>query len=85
MSTDGRSSYVAVTLRDGADSDAVIDRMEDLPHVALGGPDVINEQAGTQVQEDLARAELLAFPLLFLVSLSCSAGWSRRCSRRAWG
>ncbi len=69
VSTDGRSSYVAVTLRDGADSDAVIDRMEDLPHVALGGPDVINEQAGTQVQEDLARAELLAFPLLFLVSL----------------
>ena len=39
------------------------------PGVALGGPEVIDEQAGTQVQEDLARAELLAFPLLFLVSL----------------
>ena len=30
---------------------------------------LIGEQAGEQVQEDLARAELLAFPLLFLVSL----------------
>ncbi|HTE63879.1 MAG TPA: MMPL family transporter, partial [Solirubrobacteraceae bacterium] len=69
VSTDGRSSYVAVTLRDGADSEAVIDRLEGVPQVALGGPEVVNEQAGTQVQEDLARAELLAFPLLFLVSL----------------
>jgi uncharacterized membrane protein YdfJ with MMPL/SSD domain len=69
VSKDGRSSYVAVTLRDGADSEAVIDRLERVPQVALGGPEVINEQAGTQVQEDLARAELLAFPLLVLVSL----------------
>jgi uncharacterized membrane protein YdfJ with MMPL/SSD domain len=69
VSEDGTSSYVAVTLRDGADSEAVIDRMEGLPQVALGGPEVINEQTGEQVQEDLARAELLAFPLLFLVSL----------------
>ena len=69
VSQDRRSSYVAVTLHDGADADPVIDRMEDLPHVALGGPEVVGEQAGTQVQEDLARAELLAFPLLFLVSL----------------
>jgi uncharacterized membrane protein YdfJ with MMPL/SSD domain len=69
VSKDGQSSYVALTLRDGADSEAVIDRMEDLPQVALGGPEVIGEQAGTQVQEDLARAELIAFPLLFLVSL----------------
>jgi uncharacterized membrane protein YdfJ with MMPL/SSD domain len=69
VSKDGQSSYVAVTLRDGADSEPVVDRMEGLPQVALGGPEVIGEQAGTQVQEDLARAELLAFPLLFLVSL----------------
>jgi uncharacterized membrane protein YdfJ with MMPL/SSD domain len=69
VSEDRRSSYVAVTLRDGADSDPVVDRLDGVPGVALGGPEVINEQAGTQVQEDLARAELLAFPLLFLVSL----------------
>jgi uncharacterized membrane protein YdfJ with MMPL/SSD domain len=69
VSKDRRSSYVAVTLRDGADSDPVVDRLDGMPGVALGGPEVINEQAGTQVQEDLARAEALAFPLLFLVSL----------------
>src|SRR5215217_5570161 len=69
VSKDGRSSYLAVTLRDGADSEPVIDRMEGLPQVALGGPEVIGEQTGEQVQEDLARAEMLAFPLLFLVSL----------------
>jgi uncharacterized membrane protein YdfJ with MMPL/SSD domain len=69
VSKDRRSSYVAVTLRDEADSEAVIDRLEGVPQVALGGPEVVNEQAGTQVEEDLARAELLAFPLLFLVSL----------------
>jgi uncharacterized membrane protein YdfJ with MMPL/SSD domain len=74
VSQDGRSSYVAVTLRDGADSEPVIDRMENLPGVALGGPEVIGEQAGTQVQEDLARAEMLAFPLLFLVSLMVFRG-----------
>src|SRR5829696_138006 len=56
VSTDGRSSYVAVTLRDGADAEPVIDRMEDLPRVALGGPEVAGEQTGEQVQEDLARA-----------------------------
>jgi uncharacterized membrane protein YdfJ with MMPL/SSD domain len=69
VSKDRRSSYVAVTLRDDADADAVIDRLEGVPQVALGGPELVNEQAGTQVQEDLARAEMLAFPLLFLVSL----------------
>ena len=81
VSEDRRSSYVAVTLRDGADSDPVVDRLDGVPGVALGGPEVINEQAGTQVQEDLARAELLAFPLLFLVSLVVFRGSSRRCSR----
>ena len=29
VSRDGRSSYVAITLRDGADADAVVDRLED--------------------------------------------------------
>src|SRR5918998_617116 len=48
---------------------ARVERLEDRPGVILGGPELINEQAGTQVQEDLARAELLAFPILFIVSL----------------
>jgi uncharacterized membrane protein YdfJ with MMPL/SSD domain len=69
VSRDGRSTYVPITLRDGADADALTERLEPIPGVALGGPEIVNEQAGEQVQEDLARAELLAFPLLFLVSL----------------
>ena len=68
-SSDGRSSYLAITLRNGADADPVVDRLEDRPGVVLGGPELIGEQAGTQVQEDLARAEMLAFPILFIVSL----------------
>jgi len=69
VSRDGRSSYVAITLRDDADADALVDRLEGMPGVVLGGPEVVGEQAGEQVQEDLARAEMLAFPLLFLVLL----------------
>jgi RND superfamily putative drug exporter len=68
-STDGSASYLAITLRDGADFEPVVERLEDRPGVTLGGPELLNEQAGTQVQEDLARAELLAFPILFIVSL----------------
>jgi uncharacterized membrane protein YdfJ with MMPL/SSD domain len=69
VSEDGRSSYIPITLRDGADADGVVERLEGRPGVALGGPEVVGEQAGEQVQEDLARAEMLAFPLLFIVSL----------------
>jgi uncharacterized membrane protein YdfJ with MMPL/SSD domain len=69
VSRDRRSSYVAITLRGGAGADGVVERVGGMPGVALGGPELANEQAGEQVQEDLARAELLAFPLLFLVSL----------------
>jgi uncharacterized membrane protein YdfJ with MMPL/SSD domain len=69
VSRDGRSSYVAVSLRDGADYEPVAERLDRVGGVVLGGPEIVGEQAGEQVQEDLARAEMLAFPLLFLVSL----------------
>ena len=69
VSRDGRSSYVAVTLRADADHEPVVDRLEGSPGVTVGGPEVVGDQAGEQVQEDLARAEMIAFPLLFLVSL----------------
>jgi uncharacterized membrane protein YdfJ with MMPL/SSD domain len=73
VSRDGRSTYVTATLRDGADAGDVLERLEarlgDEPGVALGGGAVVQEQVGTQVGEDLARAESLAFPILFVVSL----------------
>lgn len=42
---------------------------EDDPQVALGGVDVGSQQVNDQVQEDLARAETFAFPILFILAL----------------
>jgi uncharacterized membrane protein YdfJ with MMPL/SSD domain len=73
VSRDRRSTYVAASFRDGADARDVVQRLEDRlagePGVALGGGAVVGVQVGTQVAEDLARAEALAFPILFVVSL----------------
>jgi uncharacterized membrane protein YdfJ with MMPL/SSD domain len=72
VARDGRSTYVAATLRPGADEndagERLIDRFEGRPGVTLGGFAVASPQVNEQVSEDLARAELLAFPLLFLLS-----------------
>ena len=73
VSRDGASSYALASFRAGADwSDAAIrlqERFEGDRSVTLGGSELASEQVGTQVGEDLARAELLAFPILFLLGL----------------
>jgi uncharacterized membrane protein YdfJ with MMPL/SSD domain len=73
VSRDGDDSYLVATFRADADEEAVIDRMESRlegqPGVVLGGSEVAGRQVGEQVSGDIARAELLAFPLLFLLSL----------------
>src|SRR5829696_4005964 len=71
VSKDGRSSYVVATFRDDADGvlDRVQARTERIDGVTLGGSELSYEQVGTQVSEDIARAELLAFPILFGLSL----------------
>jgi putative drug exporter of the RND superfamily len=73
VTKDRRSTYLLATFRAGADDDAVADRLEARvaaePGVELGGPAIAQEQVSTQVQEDLASAELLAFPILFALSL----------------
>jgi len=75
LARDGRSTYLAVDLKprdDKARSDAakrIADRLEGTPGVTLGGPDLASEQVNKKVESDLRRAELLAFPLLFLLSL----------------
>src|SRR5918992_6256068 len=46
----------------------LIERFNGAPGVTLGGFAVASPQVNEQVSEDLARAELLAFPLLFLLS-----------------
>jgi uncharacterized membrane protein YdfJ with MMPL/SSD domain len=73
VSRDGRSTYLLATFRSGVDEDALAERLQDRverePGVTAGGGVLAFSQVSEQVQEDLARAEMLAFPLLFLLSL----------------
>jgi RND superfamily putative drug exporter len=73
VSRDRRSTYVVATFRADADEDETAERLEArlarIPGVTAGGAVLAQEQVGDQVQEDLARAEMLAFPILFLLSL----------------
>lgn len=73
VSRDGRSAYLIATFRTDVDDDALADdlkeRVERVPGVTAGGGVLAFNQVSEQVQEDLARAEMLAFPLLFLLSL----------------
>ncbi len=77
--SDGSSALVAVTLRADADHAKVVEdltsRYADAPDVTLGGGLVANEQIGGTVSADLARAELLALPVLLLLSLVFFRGW----------
>ena len=73
LSRDRRSTYAVATFRAGAGDVAVAERIERRlarePGVTVGGIVLAQEQVGEQVQDDLARAEMLAAPLLFLLSL----------------
>jgi len=74
VSNDGRSTYLAVGLRPRGDKqwqaagNAIAERFADRPNVVVGGAAVAQEQVNKQVETDLQRAEMLAFPLLFLFS-----------------
>src|SRR5262245_17596472 len=75
VSRDGRSTYVVAYFVPKSDSRIKDDatRLESQfagqHDVKLGGRAIVNAQANTQVGHDLAHAELLAFPLIFLLSL----------------
>ncbi|MHB8691132.1 MAG: MMPL family transporter [Solirubrobacteraceae bacterium] len=73
VSFDGRQSLVAVTLKSAPDPDTVVDRITSALHgrhdVTLGGGDVAGREIGNQATTDLGTAELLAFPLLALLSI----------------
>ena len=75
VSRDGDSTYFAVALKPtedkvwqeaGADIAA---QLSSRPGVLVGGPAVAQEQVNKQIEKDLRMAEVLAFPLLFLLSL----------------
>jgi RND superfamily putative drug exporter len=75
VSKDGTQTYVSVALKptdDKALQDAassIADQLNGRPGVTVGGYALATEQVNKQVESDLRRAELLAFPLLFLLSL----------------
>ena len=45
------------------------DKLSGRPGLLVGGPAMAQQQVNEQVESDLQRAEMLAFPLLFLLSL----------------
>jgi uncharacterized membrane protein YdfJ with MMPL/SSD domain len=75
VSHDGRSTYFAVALRPTEDKQwqeagsDIADSLSSRPGVVVGGAAVAQEQVNKQVEKDLRMAEMLAFPLLFLLSL----------------
>jgi RND superfamily putative drug exporter len=75
VSRDGRSTYVLAYFKPRSDSRIKDDaqRIEDgfagQRDVTPGGPAIANAQVQAQVSRDLTRAELSAFPVVFLLSL----------------
>jgi uncharacterized membrane protein YdfJ with MMPL/SSD domain len=73
VSRDGQNVLVAAKLRTGASDTKVVKRLHTAfardRAVTLGGTAVAGEQVGAQATSDLAIAELIAFPLLALLSL----------------
>jgi uncharacterized membrane protein YdfJ with MMPL/SSD domain len=75
VSKNGNSTYLAVSLKPTDDkelqdaSKRIEDELEGEPGVSVGGFALANEQVNKQVEQDLRTAEMLAFPLLFLLSL----------------
>ncbi|WP_169542201.1 MMPL family transporter [Solirubrobacter soli] len=71
VSRDGRSTYLLATFRNndlGART-RIEQRLGDVPWVVLGGGAIAAPAIGDQVSKDIARAELIAFPILFLLTL----------------
>jgi uncharacterized membrane protein YdfJ with MMPL/SSD domain len=75
VARDGSSTIVVGYWKQISDQEAVngatrlADALKSDPNVKLGGFAAINHQLNILITGDLARAELLAFPILFLLSL----------------
>jgi len=75
IAKDGDAQYLAVALKPTDDKqwqtagERIAENLADEPNVLVGGPALANAQVNEQVESDLQRAETLAFPLLFLLSL----------------
>jgi RND superfamily putative drug exporter len=75
VSREGDATYLAVTFGTTADDEVqdvgeeLVAALEDEPGVSVGGNAVAQQQVNEKVESDLQRAELLAFPILFLLSM----------------
>ncbi|MGH3014918.1 MAG: MMPL family transporter, partial [Gaiellaceae bacterium] len=75
VARDGDATYLAVALEPTGDHDRldaaerIADSLAGERGVSAGGPALAQAQVNEQVERDLRLAELLAFPLLFLLSL----------------
>jgi RND superfamily putative drug exporter len=75
ISDDRRSTIVVAYFKDVSDADRdnaasrIIDKVNDSPQVLVGGPAAAGQQIGKQVGMDLGKAEGIAFPILFILSL----------------
>ena len=75
VARDGRSTYVAAYFkvlsdtRIADDAKLIEGRFTSRHDVQLGGSAIADAQVNTQVSNDLAHSELLAFPFIFLLSL----------------
>ena len=74
VSRDRRSTSFVVTLKTFDDKQwqetgaSIADELSTKPGVIVGGAAVAQDQVNKQVEKDLQKAEMLAFPLLFLLS-----------------
>jgi RND superfamily putative drug exporter len=75
VSRDRASTYVGAVFKDREDdeveeaADSLRGELEKQPGVLVGGGELIGKTVGDIVGEDLAKAEQLAFPILFLASV----------------
>lgn len=74
ISKDGTQSYMAAYMKPVSDDQAGdaakrIRESLDAQPVKVGGADAVGDEVGTIIGEDLAKAEMLAFPIIFLLSL----------------
>lgn len=73
ISKDGESAIVIANLKPDAHEGDAFERLRDpidsMPRVRLGGGDVVMNTVSETIERDLKRAEMLAFPLLFLIAL----------------
>ncbi|MBI4896829.1 MAG: MMPL family transporter [Actinobacteria bacterium] len=73
IAKDGKSAIVVANLRRGRAEGGLPDRLSeqfaDIEHVRLGGWQMTQHKVSATIEHDLRRAEMIAFPLIFLIAL----------------